>query len=68
MVKCSTKYLLIKYQKNQIRSILINNLRQMSLRGRDCVNQEVFDDFYQDYINYENYRRGIINSFSPGKK
>ena len=40
----------------------------MSLRGRNCVNQEVFDDFYQDYINYENYRRGIINSFSPGKK
>ena len=31
MVKVCTTYLLITHQKNQIRSILINNLREMSL-------------------------------------
>ena len=31
MAKVCTTYLLIAYQKNQIRSILINNLREMSL-------------------------------------
>ena len=39
----------------------------MSFRA-SFLNQEVFDTFYQDYIDYENYTRGIINSFSPGKK
>ena len=68
MVKVCTTYLLIIYQKNQIRSILINNLRQMSLRARNCVNQEEFDGFYKGYIDYENYTRGIIDSFSQGKK
>ena len=67
MVTFFTTYLLITYQKNQIRSILINNLRQMSFRA-SFLNQEVFDAFCQDYIDYENYTRSIINSFSPGKK
>ena len=40
----------------------------MSLRARNCVNQEEFDGFYQGYIDYENYMRGIIDSFSQGKK
>ena len=67
MVTFFTTYLLITYQKNQIRSILINNLRQMSLRARNCINQKVFDAFYQDYIDYKKYMRGIMNSFSQGK-
>ena len=40
----------------------------MSLRARNCVNQEEFDGFYQGYIDYENYTRGITDSFSQGKK
>ena len=68
MAKFCTTYLLITYQKNPVRIILISNLRQMSLRARNCVNQDIFDGFYQSYIDYENYTRGIINSFSPGKK
>ena len=39
----------------------------MSLRARNCINQKVFDAFYQDYIDYKKYMRGIMNSFSQGK-
>ena len=40
----------------------------MSLRARNCVNQQVYDGFYQGYTDYENYTRGIIDSLSQGKK
>ena len=37
----------------------------MSLRAINCINQEEFDAFYQDYIDYENYTRH--GAHYPGK-
>ena len=54
----------MKHRKNQIRSTLIKNMGLILLRA-ELSNSWSVDVFFEDYIDYRNFLKDVINNIGP---